>query len=111
MNTPREILSQLQDLSRTCETPEDGVLKALKIIGDSQNEIWQAAANQAVHHKLHGKDQTAAGFYAAILGKRDAAQPNDGTQRLPPGEAVACNNDSQKPTKAQTDQRGGSSLQ
>ena len=34
MKTPREILSQLQRLSTTCETPEDGILKALKIIGE-----------------------------------------------------------------------------
>jgi len=81
MKTPREILSKLQDLSRTCETPEDGILKALKIIGDSQGEIWQAAADAALNHKLRGSDQTAAGFYSAILAKRDAAQPNDGTQR------------------------------
>ncbi len=84
MKTPREILSKLQDLSLTCETPEDGILKALKIIGDSQDEIWQAAADAALDHKLRGNNQTAAGFYAAILAKRDAAQPNDQAQR-PPG--------------------------
>lgn len=71
MKTPREILSNLQTLNSSCATPEDGVLKALKIIGEAQDEIWQAAADEAVNHKLHGKDQTAAGFYAAIFAKRD----------------------------------------
>lgn len=45
MKTPREILSQLQQLSRTCETPEDGVLKALKIIGDCQDEAARGRMN------------------------------------------------------------------
>jgi hypothetical protein len=47
IKTPREILSQLQQLSRTCDTPEDGVLKALKIIGGVQNASRRSALKEA----------------------------------------------------------------
>jgi hypothetical protein len=73
MKTPREILSDLQQLSRTCETPEDGILKALKIIGDYGAESWRQGMTDAAAI-VHSVDDNA--LELAIKHKRDAAQPN-----------------------------------
>jgi hypothetical protein len=44
-------------------------------------------------------------------GSAREGQPNAGTERQPPGEAVACNKNSQENKNADTGKRGGCSLQ
>lgn len=83
MKTPREILSQLQRISTTCETPEDGILKALKTIGDYGIESWRKGMTDAAEI-VHSVDDTA--LELAIKHKRDAAQPNARAD-LPPTDA------------------------
>jgi hypothetical protein len=73
MKTPREILSQLQKLSTTCETPEDGILKALKIIGDSQDDAYNQGIKDLANKLVEGHSLADA---ESIITKTVAAMPN-----------------------------------
>ena len=48
MRTPVEILKQLREAPKTCESPEDGVAKALEILRGWQNENLEIAEKLAV---------------------------------------------------------------